>query len=399
MKVLQRSFISFGLITNRLATVFWLPGGMDSSSISRMAITNDLAARCLSQMASSFTSSHISPSKPVQRSSWRSAHPSTRSGRTEQKHDSISPRNVPIALLFFAACSAVQAATPAESPHGIGAGYFMSHDTESFSTNAISYEYLSQFTHGSDLTGVRVTLRDYSQHDWRRESQQVAFIKRSVDPATANGWQLDAGVSVQGMHDTITLDGSYHRPLAARLGFDAFINRDWVETRAALDRGIDFTFGGISLDQGIGEHWTVVGVVGRQMFSDGNAREHYRAKLVFQPMLDSGLTLQLRYRTFHSSSLNVGGAYFNPASYDETLFAVGWRKRIEGWVLRAAAGAGVQHVNSDPGSDTKLLELQADSPYRGNQFIRLRGGYNQSASFGGPNYAYTYLPGEWLLRF
>jgi hypothetical protein len=142
----------------------------------------------------------------------------------------------------------------------------------------------------------------------------------------------------------------------------------------------------------------VVGVAGQQLFSDGNSREHYRAKVVFQPILDSGLTLQLRYRTFHSSSTNVGGTYFNPTSYDETLLALGWRKRIEGWVLRATAGTGMQHVSSGPGSDTRLLELLLDSPYKGDQFIRLRGGHNQSASFGGPNYAYTFLQGEWIIR-
>ena len=302
-----------------------------------------------------------------------------------------------LTVLGIALCHPAGAATDAgRSPQALGESYFVSHDTEGFSTNALAVEYLPEFKHGNDLTAVKVTFRDYSQGNWRRESQQVSLIRRSIDPATANGWQMDAGLSAQGQHETLTLDGSYHRPLAAKAGLDLFINRDWVETRAALDRGIDFTFFGGSIDQGIGEHWTVVGVAGLQYFSDSNTREHYRAKLVFQPMLDSGLTLQLRYRTFHSSSLNVGAAYFNPANYDETLFAVGWRKRIEGWVLRATGGAGAQHVNSGPGSNTRLLELQLDSPYRGNQFIRVRGGHNQSASFGGPNYAYSYLQGEWI---
>lgn len=304
-----------------------------------------------------------------------------------------------VALLSISLCHAASAATDAaESSRALGESYFVSHDTEGFSTNALAVEYLPEFRHGNDLTGARVTFRDYSQGNWRRESQQISLIQRSVDPATANGWQMDAGLSVQGQHETLTLDGSYHRPLAAKTGLDLFVNRDWVETRAALDRGIDFTFVGGSIDQGIGEHWTVVGVAGLQYFSDSNVREHYRGKVVFQPMLDSGLTLQLRYRTFHSSSLNVGGAYFNPANYDETLFAVGWRKRIEGWVLRATGGAGTQHVNTAPGSHTRLLELQLDSPYKGDRFIRVRGGYNQSASFGGPNYAYTYLQGEWIFR-
>lgn len=305
-----------------------------------------------------------------------------------------------ISLLGIALCHPASAATTqAGQAQGIGEYYFVSHDSEGFNTNALAVEYLPAFRHGNDLTGARVTFRDYTQNDWRRQAQQVTFIKRNIDPATANGWQLDAGLSTQGGHGTLTLDGSYHRPLAAKMGLDLFINRDWVETRTALDRGIDFTFFGAAIDQGIGERWTAVGVAGLQYFSDGNRREHYRAKVVFQPMPDSGLTLQLRYRTYHSTSTTVGAAYFNPTRYDETLLALGWRKRIAGWVLGTTAGAGMQHVNNDPGSNTRLLELLLDSPYRGNQFIRVRGGNSKSASFGGPNYEYTYLQGEWILRF
>jgi hypothetical protein len=178
-----------------------------------------------------------------------------------------------------------------------------------------------------------------------------------------------------------------------------FVNRDWVETRLALDRGTNFTFLGASMDQGFGDRWTLVGVAGLQDFSDGNSRNHFRAKVIFQPWLDSGLALQGRYRTYRSSADNVGGVYFNPARYDETLFVLGWRKRIQGWVVGLTAGTGMQHVNNDPGTNTRLLEFMLDSPSRGTQFVRGRGGYSRSASFGGPNYGYTYLQGEWMIRF
>jgi len=299
-----------------------------------------------------------------------------------------------LAALCLIAMHPAQAA----SETGLGAGYFASHDSESFSSNALSAYYLPAFTHGSDLTGVRATSRLYSQKAWRLEAHQLMALLRKVDPATANGWQLDAGLSQQGGHNTIVLDGSYHTPLAAKTGLDVFVNRDWVETPVALAQGIDFTFLGGAIDQGIGEHLTVVGIAGVQLFSDDNNREHWRARIVYQPMLDSGLTLQLRYRTFHSSK-RTGTTYFNPVNYDETLLAAGWRKRIEGWVFRTAAGLGVQHVNNGPGSNTRLLELQLDSPYRGDQFVRLRGGHSRSASFGGADYSYNYLQGEWLHRF
>lgn len=293
---------------------------------------------------------------------------------------------------------AIAANDPTSSERGAGGYFFASHDTEGFNTRGVAVEYLPELRNMDSLTGMRYTYRVYTQQNWQREAIQASLLKRDIDPATSNGWQLDAGVSLQGSHGMLTLDGGYHWPLAEKTGLDLFVDREWVETRNALDRGTHFIFVGASIDQGLGDHWTVVGLAGRQDFSDGNSRDHYRAKVVFQPMLDSGLTLQVRYRTYHSDTNNVGGVYFNPVNYAETLLAVGWRKRMQGWVLRLTGGAGVQQVNSDPDTNTRLLELMLDSPSRGTQFVRVRGGYSRSASFGGPNYGYTYLQGEWIFR-
>jgi len=304
------------------------------------------------------------------------------------------------ALLTITLCHPAAAATePANQEQGVGANFFTSHDTEGFNTLGTGVEYLPDLRNIDALTGIRYTYRAYIQQNWGIEAQQVSLIKREIDPATFNGWQLDTGLSQLGSHSMLTLDGSFHRALAAKTGLDLFVDREWLETKPALDRGAHFTFLGASMDQGIGEHWTVVGLAGLQDFSDGNAREHYRTKLVFQPLLDSGLTLQGRYRTYHSKVENTGGVYFNPTHYDETLLALGWRKRLQGWVVRLTAGAGQQHVNHDPGTNTRLLEFALDSPSGGAQFLRLRGGYSRSASFGGPNYGYTYLQGEWIIRF
>ena len=301
-----------------------------------------------------------------------------------------------LAISLF--CPADAAADPANSQQGAGGYFFSAHDSEGFDTLAVALEYLPELRNADALAGIRYTLRTYTQQSWRREAHQVSLVKRAIDPATSNGWQLNAGLSQQGPRVMLTLDGSYHMPLAAKTGLDLFVDREWVETRTALDRGTHFIFGGASVDQGLGDHWTVVGLAGRQDFSDGNSRDHFRAKAVYQPMLDSGLTLQARYRTYRSDTGNVGGVYFNPVNYDETLLAAGWRKRIEGWVLGLTAGAGQQHINNGPATDTRLLEFMLDSPPRGFQFVRVRGGYTRSASYSGPDYGYTYLQGEWIIR-
>lgn len=303
-----------------------------------------------------------------------------------------------VLVLLCLAPNLTAAAAPANPDQGVGATLFASHDSEGFNTLALGLEYLPELQHANNLTGVRVSSRHYSQGSWSRDARQVALLKRAIDPATYNGWQLDAGLSEQGGHGMLTLDGGYHLPLAAKTGLDLFVDREWVEAQTALDKGVYFTFLGASVDQGLSEHWTVVGVAGRQDFSDSNSRDHYRAKLVYQPILDLGLTLQGRYRTYHSNLDNVGGVYFNPVDYDETLLAAGWRQRMQGWTLLLTAGAGTQHINHGPGTNTRLLELALDSPVRGDQFIRLRGGYSLGAAFGGPDYEYTWLQAEWIVR-
>lgn len=304
------------------------------------------------------------------------------------------------ALICAALCQTANAAAETSAiDQGAGPAFFFSHDNENFTTRRVAVEYLPDFQNVDALTGVRFTEHTYKQDGWQRDGQQVTLMTRHRDPATYNGWQLDAGVFHQDDHNLLTLDGGWRQQLTQHTGLELFINRDWVETHNALDRGIHFTFGGASIEQGFGDHVTLIGLAGYQDFSDGNKREHARLKLVYQPWLDQGLTLQARYRRYHSDADDVGGAYFNPKHYDESMLALGWRKRFMGWTGSLTAGAGIQHVNDDPQSNTRLLEIAVQSPIRGKQSLSLSGGYNQSASFNGPDYRYRYIQGEWILRF
>lgn len=282
---------------------------------------------------------------------------------------------------------------------GIGGALFSSKDNEDFFTQRTAVEYLPRFTHGDALTGVRVTSHRFEQNNWSRNGQQLTLMHRDIDPATANGWQLESGLFRQGEHRLLTLDGNYRAPLAKDTAVEFFINRDWVETAEGLNQGIHFTYAGGSLEQGIGSHVTLVGLLGHQRFSDDNYRNHGRVRLIVQPNLDLGLTLQARYRVYTSKSEDVGGAYFNPKQYDESLLMVGWRQRISGWMAHLTAGAGRQRVADDPSTPARLLEINLHSPPHRSYSFRMRGGVNQSASFNGPNYRYNYILGEWILGF
>ncbi|MDM1782362.1 hypothetical protein [Acinetobacter sp. 10FS3-1] len=288
---------------------------------------------------------------------------------------------------------------PAPIERALGTEFFLSDDSEGFQTRKLSAEFLPQYEHADHYLGVRASAYQYKADNWSRDGQKISFIGRSIDSATANGWALEAGIFDQGDHALFTFDGSYRMPLAEKTAFEIFANRDWVETQAALSQGTNFTFVGAALDQGLGEHVTVVGVAGTQFFSDDNRRDHGRIRLIYQPSLDLGLTLQARYRTYQSSEEDAGREYFNPQDYQESMLALGWRQRFSGWSAGFTAGFGREKINQDLSQSTRLFELNLQSPVHGAQFLRMNAGYNRSASFYGPDYDYRYIRGEWVVQF
>lgn len=311
------------------------------------------------------------------------------------------PNNI-LALLMvcIASASAQAAGDDGKITQGAGPAFFFSRDNENFDTQRLALEYLPKYSGAELLTGLRYTTHRYEQEAWSRNGQQLSFLQRQVDAATANGWQLETGIFHQGRHDLLTADANYRTALTAGTGLEVFVNRDWVETAAALDKGVHFTFAGVAIDQVVSPKITAVGVAGFQHFSDGNSRTHGRAKLIFQPDLDLGLTLQARYRVYTSSSDDVGRAYFNPDRYEEAMLAVGWRQKVKRWMLSMTAGAGQQKVASDARMPTRLLELGLQSPLNNKNYsFRARAGINQSASFNGPSYRYHYVQGEWIVGF
>jgi len=287
----------------------------------------------------------------------------------------------------------------AQSLHSAGTEFFLSDDSEDFQTYKLSAEFLPQYESADDYLGMRASAYQYKADDWRRDGQKISFIAREIDSATADGWFVDTGIFTQDDHTLFTFDGSYRTPLAKKTALEVFANRDWVETQSALNAGTNFTFVGAALDQGLGEHVTVVGVAGSQFFSDDNRRDHGRMKLIYQPSLDLGLTFQARYRTYHSTEEDVGRRYFNPKDYEESMLALGWRQPFAGWTTGLTAGFGRETINDDPSQGTRLFELNLQSPVHGSQFIRMNAGYSRSASFYGPDYNYRYIRGEWIISF
>lgn len=269
----------------------------------------------------------------------------------------------------------------------VGTEFLISSDSEGFEAHKISAEYFP-----ADL-GVRASHYRYGDNQFTKTGQRLTAVGRFGD--WADGYSFDAGVAQQSGHKAFVGDGSYRRKFGAT-GVEVFASRDWVETRRALEAGVLSTFVGVAIDQPVGDHFTLVGVVGRQVFTDGNDRNHGRARLVYQPMLDVGLTVQYRYRAYSSADKAV--TYFNPRDYDEHMLALGYRHRVAGWTVAGTAGIGKESVNKQARQPTRLLEFNVQSPAKG-PYVQFRAGLTKAASFGGSNYTYRYAAGEIVVPF
>lgn len=306
---------------------------------------------------------------------------------------------VTLAMLNLAGITDAVAGNEVPAGQAAGTGLFLSHDNEGFDTQRWSFEYMPQYENADARNGARYTAHRYRHGGWARDGQQFSLLHRNNRLTAKKGWQLDAGLFLQGGLNLLTLDGGYRHTLSERTGLEIFINRDWVETAKALDNGIHFNFAGMSLEHSLGAQMTLIGLAARQEFSDGNTRNHGRLKLIWQPVVDSGLTFQARYRAYTSSNNDVTGMYFNPREYNEAMLAAGWRQKMQGWNVNLVAGAGQQKIDDGPYTGTHLLEGSIQNPAASHYSVRLRAGYSQSAAFNGPNYRYSYLFSEWIMRF
>jgi hypothetical protein len=280
-----------------------------------------------------------------------------------------------------------------------GTDFYLTNDSDNFQSRRVSVEFFPAFENADRFLGFRLGDYQYRQDNWRRTGQKISFLARSIETRTGDGGAMEAGLFQQGGHTLLTLDGSYRMSPTKSTAVEFLVTRDWVETPKSLDRGIDFSFVGVAVDQGLGSHVTLVGLLAQQYFSDGNRRDHGRLRLIYQPSLDLGLTLQARYRTYRSSHEDVDRAYFNPKSYSESMLAVGWRHRFQGWTVAVTAGLGNETINHDLRQPTRLLDVSLQSPVRGSQVFRLGAGYSRSTTFSGPSYQYRYVRGEWVILF
>lgn len=268
-------------------------------------------------------------------------------------------------------------------------GLDMSSDTDGFRAARARVAGLYPYENRWRYAGAAAQSTRYSQGDLRQDVAGFLGIYKDQRRDTLAGVDIEAGVARVSGHLRPIGDASWRLTPAPATAVDLIVSADLVETRAALDRAIGYTFAAAGVEHQFGPRLTATALAGWQSFSDGNSRLHGRARLIWLAVPEHGVTAQLRYRQYNTREDDVGGAYFNPSRHQQWLGVAAIRKRHAGWTFSGALGAGQQQSAGDGWQPSYLAEARAEGPLFGEARLVVRAGYERAQGFiASDNYAY-----------
>jgi hypothetical protein len=202
--------------------------------------------------------------------------------------------------------------------------------------------------------GLRIEKAWYDPVGSGQRQRERIFLQASD---VAGGWNWSARVGT----DRHSVIGSATLHDNSRFRKEFFAERDIVETRQGLDRGIYATFVGAAIDLPASERTTFTALAGVQKFTGDNVRFHLRGTAVQVIDADLGLSAQLRARYFHSSH-PAEFDYYSPRWYAQVLPVAQIRRFVNGWQLLAAGGIGLQRDATSGWRRSDFAQLRVASP-------------------------------------
>ena len=286
-----------------------------------------------------------------------------------------------------AACTGAAFAQETPSP-AASAAFDLASDTDGFHAFRARAGGLYRYDNPWSHAGVTAQSSWYRQDAFRGEAPAVLGVYRDQRRDTLAGVDIEAGVTRISGHLRPIGDATLRLTPTPDAAVDLLASADLVETPKALERGIGHAFLATGVELKMSERLTATGLAGYQPFTDGNARTHLRGRLIWLAVPEHGVTLQLRYKQYHTRDLDVDGAYFNPERYRQWLAVAAIRKRHAGWIFSGALGAGQEHAAGADSRGSYLAEVRAEGPIVDEVRLVLRAGYYRAAGFiDDPGYA------------
>lgn len=232
--------------------------------------------------------------------------------------------------------------------------------------------------------GVRVERARYNPGDRGWESRDRIFLRGAEK---LGNWQLRARVGTDG--DSVI--GGLSLNDESKFRKEVFVERDIVETRQGLDRGLYSTFAGAAVDLPVDDRNVFTALAGAQAFTGDNVRLHLRASYIHVVKPKLGLSAQLRGRYFRSSDPGEYD-YYSPRWYAEALPVVQMRRFVRGWELLGAAGLGVQRDSGSDWRGSRYAHARFRSPRGSHWSLNGAVTYTNTPSITGtPRSGYSYV--------
>jgi hypothetical protein len=263
-------------------------------------------------------------------------------------------RTAGAALLAIFAFPAV-AAEPEQMPGpAAGAEFFYSSDSDGTEVIRAAIDFDLRNDGQNRYLGLRVEEAWYRPGGTLSETRERIFL-RVAD--TLGKWRWRARVGTDG--DTVI--GAVSINDEARFRKELFVERDIVETRQGLDRGIYATFAGAAIDLPADDRNVFTALAGVQTFTGSNTRLHLRSNYIHVVKPAWGLSAQLRGRYFRSSEPGEFD-YYSPRWYAEMLPVLQMRRFVGGWELVGAGGIGMQRDSRSDWRQSRYLHARFRSP-------------------------------------
>jgi hypothetical protein len=274
---------------------------------------------------------------------------------------------------------------PVGRPGAAGIDVFYQTDADNTEVLRIGFNLDARYDGPRDYLGLRVEKARFNPQGrgWQGEER---FYLRAAD--SGGRWKWAASVGTDG--NTILGSASVHDEAAWRK--ELFVERDILETRQGLDRGIYYTFAGGAVDVPVDDRTTLAFVAGAQEFTGRNLRLHLRGNLVHVVKPESGLSVQLRTRWFRNSHPREFD-YYSPEWYVQALPILQMRRTTDsGWRYLIAGGVGVQKDSASDWRRASYFNAQATSPEVARGWS-LTGNFlfTETPTGGGPGYRYVQL--------
>ncbi|HEX8480772.1 MAG TPA: hypothetical protein VF650_02580 [Allosphingosinicella sp.] len=232
--------------------------------------------------------------------------------------------------------------------------------------------------------GLRIERAGYNPSGRGWQSRDRIFLRGA---GKLGSWQLRARVGTDG--DSLIGSASLNDDSKFRKEF--FVERDIVETRQGLDRGLYSTFAGAAVDLPVDDRNVFTALAGVQAFTGDNVRTHLRASYIHVLDPKIGLSAQLRGRWFRNSDPSEFD-YYSPRWYAEILPVAQMRRFVRGWELVGAAGVGLQRDSGSDWRSSRYAHARFRSPPRSGWSLNGNMTYTNTPSVSGtPGSGYRYV--------